>query len=299
MKKRVMLCQLKAKQRHIIQKSWVVYDEVRPQLERCFALIEEQKPQLVVLPETCYIPQLYDTYKSLAQDCFIVAGSAYNDDGINETHMFGPNGFYSVVPKIFPSPKETMEYNHPNTKMPDLVLKQWEAEVERGEWPPYFPVIDEKNGQRLAVLNCMDYYRMGYFVANSSVISPHIWGIVSPCSNGQQEVFFRLAGAIHDANDLIYSFVVNSHNQTRPPGSTQGQSFVMGPITHNTKALLSLQTGQKDDHFAYIYKLGEDAEVLFLDLIDGKDVCFFARSKDFKSTPTNIQRVSLEEEVKL
>lgn len=289
---RVLMCQLVAKQRYNTQKSWIELDEVRPQFEKCWEIIRREKVGLAIFPETSYLPELYDTYRELSENCLIIAGSLYNEDSINETHVFGPNGYYKVLPKLFPSPKEVMELHHPNQRIPDQIIKGWEADVQKGHWPDYFPLLGDGSDKRIAILNCMDYYRLGYYVANSSILSPHIWALISPCSNGQQEIFTRLSGAIHDANERVYSMVVNSNNASRPAGASQGLSYIMGPVTFNVRRLLAA-IGQENDHFSYIYQLGEGAEALSMDLMDGADVRFFARSKDFFSNPANISRVDL------
>lgn len=290
---RVLLCQLKVRQKRNYQRAWVEYEEAQPQLERCWALVEEHKPDLVVLPETCYFPQIEDTYRQMAADGrLVVAGSAYSEASVNETHIFAADGSHCALPKIFPSPKEIMELNHPNRQVADVLIAEWEAGIKAGRWPDYFPLIDAERGRRIAVLTCMDYYRLGYYVANSSVMSPHVWGLVSPSSNPQQEIFLRLAEAVHDANERVYSMVLNSHNESRVAGSSQGESFVLGPITPNVKAMLE-DNGQENPHFSFIYQLGEAPEALMMDLIDGEDVRFFARSKDFFSNPTNIRAFSL------
>ncbi|NLW78230.1 MAG: hypothetical protein GXY32_02305 [Ruminococcaceae bacterium] len=294
---RVLMFQLKVRQQRDWQRSWVEYADVAPMMAHCFEIARRHQPDLVVFPETCYIAALDGEYRKLAQHSVVVAGSAYNAQSVNETHLYLPDGEHRVLPKLFPSPWEIMELNHPNQQVPDQVIARWEAGIRRGEWPPYFPVVDKASGKRLAILNCMDYYRLGYYVGNSSLISPHVWGMVSPCSNTQQSVFFRLSEVIHDTNERIYSIVVNSHNEARAPGSSQGESYVMGPITYNVKKMLEGQgqgKSRENGHFSFIYQLESEPEALMMDLIDGSDVRFFARSKDFYSNPTGITRIKLE-----
>ena len=289
---RTMIFQLAMHQKRDLNKAWIDYAQVESQLDKCWELMREHRPALAIFPELCYFPEVLPIYEELSRSCLIIAGSFYDENGVNTTQLFGPNGFQCQLPKLFPSPKEVMELNHPGTRRADELVRAWEEEVKAGKWPPYFQPIGEKPGRYLAILTCMDYYRLAYYIANSTVLSPHIWGIAAPSSNGQMDVFFRLSGAIHDLNERMYSIVVNSRNEGRLAISSQGCSYVMGPITYNMKTMLS-QSGQENEHFSFISQLGEGAEAVCMDLIDGARVRFFARSKDFQSNPTNIQFFSL------
>ena len=288
----VLICQLAVAQKKDMMREWVDYADVEDQVRRAWQIADETHADLVIFPETCYFPELFDEYTKRSEKRIIVAGTGYNDAGINEAHVF-QNKRHLALRKIFPSPIEVMELNHPNTLRPDEVIKDWETRIQRGDWPDYF--ISLPDGRKAVVLTCMDYYRLGYYLAGSSLISPKLWGMIAPASNGRQDIFLRLSGAIHDANDKVYSIVVNSRNETRPPDNDQGGSYIYGPITSNVRSKM-LSIGQTDTHFSAIYRLGDGAESLALSLLPGEDITFFARSKDFFSTPTNVKHYDLKGE---
>ena len=285
----VLICQLAVTQKKDHLREWVELSEVEEQIQRVWSIMDETAANLVVFPETCYFPELSNVYAERSESAVIIAGSAYNEKGLNETHIY-QNGNHRVIRKIFPSPVEVMELNYPNDRQPDLVIKEWEKNIQNGKWSDYF--IDLPGGRKAVVLTCMDYYRLGYYIANSSIISPHLWGMIAPSSNGKQDIFLRLTAAIHDLNEKVYSIVINSRNNSRPSGWDQGGSYVYGPITGNVKSKM-VDIGQTDSHVSAIYTLGDGAQALSMSLIPGEDVTFFARSKDFLSNPTNIREFNL------
>ena len=276
-----------------MMKEWVELKEVEDQVKRIWEIMDETHYDLVVFPETCYFPDLSDEYVKRSENCIIVAGSGYNEEGVNETHVY-QNKCHCVLRKIFPSPFEVMELNHPNNNWPDEIIKDWETQIQKNTWPDYF--ISLPDGRKAVILNCMDYYRLGYYLAASSVISPKLWGMIVPSSNGRQDVFLRLTGAIHDANEKVYSIIVNSRDKNRRAKEDQGGSYVYGPITRNVKGKM-VGIGQTNDHSSAIYQLGDDAEALAMNLLPGEDVTFFARSKNFFSNPTNIVKFNLKEDI--
>ena len=285
----ILICQLAVTQKKDLLREWVEAEEVKDQLERVWSIIDGSPCNFAVFPETCYFPEFYSNYVKHSENRLIIAGSSYNDEGLNETHVF-ENGKHRAIRKIFPSPVEVMELNHPNTSQPDSIIREWENDIENDIWPDYF--IDIPGGLKAAVLTCMDYYRLGYFLANSSIISPRLWGMVAPSSNGRQDIFLRLTRAIHDVNEKVYSIVVNSRDNSRPTGWNQGGSYIYGPITGNVKRQMT-ELGQSDSHNSAIYRLGENASLLSMRLSPGDNITFFARSKNFHSNPTRIKEYEL------
>lgn len=284
---RLLICQMSVEQRRDLTREWVNLSEVESQLTNSLGLIKQLKPNLVVMPETCYFPEYKERYRAASASRLIVAGSYYNDDGINQTHYF-LNGEHAVLDKLFPSPKEVMEINYPSTMQPDELFANWESQIRQETWPEYF--VRLPNGdQYVVILNCMDYYKLGYYVASSSLIAPQLWGIVSPCSNGQQDIFLRLSQAMHDSNSRLYSIVVNSNNASRSADSDQGMSYVYGPATRNIKEYCAEKYGWTDPHPAAICHLGTGAKAVVMDLLPPPKVEFFARSRDFRSNPTGIK----------
>ncbi len=288
---KLLLCQLSVTQLVNLKREWVEFAEVKAQLAKCHELIVERKPDITVMPETCYFPHFETFYTTMSVGRLIVAGSRYNEDGVNETHVFC-DGKHTALRKLFPSPKEVMENNHPNCNRPDMLFSEWENEVRQGHWPDYFVLLPGTD-QVVAILNCMDYYRLGYYVANSSVIAPKLWGIVSPCSNGQQDIFVRLSQAIHDSSSRIYSIVVNSANASRHDDSSQGESYVYGPVTRNIKAHLAKMHRWDEKHPAAIchLKASRQAQALLMDLLPPRKVEFFARDSSFRSNPINVELI--------
>ena len=286
----ILLCQLEVSQRKDMLREWVEAEEAWPQLERCWELMREENSDLVVIPETCYLEEYEEQYSEYSRGRIIVAGTAYDDAGINSAHVF-KDGKHVVLRKIFTSPVEVMELNHPNTRRPDEIVREWESRIVRGDIPEYF--VEMPGGGLAAILTCMDYYRLGYYIANSTVISPLLWGLVAPSSNGQQGLFLRLSQAMHDVCDRVYSIVVNSRDNSRPSGWDQGKSYVYGPITRNVKEHMR-GLGQTDEHLSAIYRMGDGASALSMRLVPGGAITFFARSQGFRSTPTHVREMPLK-----
>ena len=113
--------------------------------------------------------------------------------------------------------------------------------------------IFEINDKKLVVLNCMEYYKQAYYIARSI---PDLFGIICICSNNNVGVFLDETKAIHNHNENIYTFMINSVNIYMGKKYALGESYVYGPIQGHEKEWLvkegiSMNEQGSDEEYFY------------------------------------------------
>lgn len=254
-------------------------DSFYAQMDYVKSLIEAKQPDVIALPEMCYVPSMQDYFQKLAQDKLIVAGSIYHD-GINETAIFNQNGLV-FVPKCNASGAEPMTRNIENISYDEFYKQKLDAHT--------FTIA----GRKIVVLNCMEYYQNAHFIARNC---PDIFGIVCVCSNNNPRVFMDESRVIHNHVENIYTFMINcvSTYQGKPYG--KGQSYVYGPIQDHEKEWLLKEGIQMDNHPSAILQLGGSAEYFYGEFTN--DFSRFGRSDSYINNPRGVEIGMIRKKVK-
>jgi hypothetical protein len=256
-------------------------------IKKSFKLIKSLEPDIVLFPEMCYIPSIHKDYLSLSYNRLIVAGSHYNDQNENITVIY-QNGKMFTLPKIYPSPDEPMFLSRINILEPTEIILKWENEIKEGLLPNYF--FKTVNNKIAVVLNCIDYYKLAYYIARSPILSKDLLILLSPCSNNRVEVFIEESKAIHNHNVNIYSFIINACSVLNTQSYAVGKSYLFGVIDPYSNSN-QFKSKQNIEHFSSILNIDNGNKAIFIDTID--NFSLLKRSDLYQKNPKNIQIIDL------
>lgn len=267
---RVMFAQMKLKLDYNEKKEYLVADnDYFKQMEIIMEKVKEN--DVIVFPEMSYHFK-YDSYFiNNSKDKIIVFGSEYIGSE-NYTAVYHNNKRYNIK-KIFNSGVEpSIRYGV------DIDVKE------------FFKVYLKEHtfklkGQKFIVLNCAEYYKVAYFIARDQFKSRDVFAFLVPCANNNSEVFLTESKAIHNHNDRIYSFIVNSVSTYKGERYSLGESYVFGRVSSFEKECLSK------------FRIKHSSNICYLDdgcyLVEGmylyKDSSVFYRSDNYRHTPKNIK----------
>lgn len=252
----------------------VVNEDYHKQLKKCIEIINELEPDIVIFPEMACEKEYADILLELSKkDKLIVFGSTYIDH-INYTVVYN-NGELNLVQKRFPCGSEPMVRYIPKISPTDFVKKHL-AEHE-------FHI----KGQKVYVLNCLEYYETAYMIARDPKLSSDLFGFIVPCSNSNPKVFMDESKALHNHNEFIYSFVTN---RIRGDNTNRyGRSYIYGPIQYHEKDWLKEEGIESDVHNASILNLDKDTpSFAYGRYAVGKELSRFGRSDCYLNTPLDV-----------
>lgn len=253
----------------------VIDEDYHKQLVRCIDIIQDLDPDIVVFPEMSATKEYADTLLEISKkNKLIVFGSTY-DGNINYTTVY-QNGESRLVSKRFPCGSEPMVRFIPKIT-PNEFIKKHIAEHE-------FQI----KGQKVYVLNCLEYYESAYLIARDPCLASNLFGFIVPCSNSNPKVFMEESKAIHNHNEFIYSFVCNRIKGDNT--NHYGRSYVYGPIQYHEKDWLNEQGIKSDEHNASILTLDKDTpSFAYGEYAIGKEISRFGRSDYYLNTPLNVE----------
>lgn len=237
--------------------------EFDKQFDNVKLLIENKNPDVIILPEMCYQSDLRDYYKDLSKDKLIVAGNIYNN-GINYTIVFSKGDMFSIKKRNASGAEPMVRFikdSNGNSFMSEYLSEH----------------IFEINDKKLVVLNCMEYYKQAYYIARSI---PDLFGIICICSNNNVGVFLDETKAIHNHNENIYTFMINSVNIYMGKKYALGESYVYGPIQGHEKEWLVKEGISMDEQ-------GSDEEYFYGEFMS--DFSRFGRSDNYVNSPKSIE----------
>lgn len=210
----------------------------KKQMNNCIKVLEKLKPDIAIFPEMAYDKTYEKDIVSLSKNSLIVFGSTYV--GKNNMTKVYQNGKLHEFLKYFPSGSEPMIRFFNQTDINTFLhkhLKEHEFYVK---------------GQKVYVLNCLEYYKVAYFISRDIKLSNNLFGFIVPCSNSNPKVFIEESMAIHNHNENIYSFVCNRIKKDGTMG--YGKSYIYGPIQYHEKDWLQEEGIQSDNHNCSILK---------------------------------------------
>ena len=251
----------------------IMTDEYYSQMQRSIEVISSLKPDICIFPEMSYAEEFNNTFYNLSSDGkLIVFGSTY-EDGKNITKVF-QNGEINNVPKIYPCGSEPMIRNYvvpTTTEFIENHLKSHEFNV---------------NGQKIYILNCLEYYKMAYIIARDEILSKELFGFIVPCSNSNPKVFIDESRAIHNHNENIYSFVANRIKKDGNLG--YGKSYIFGPIQPHEKEWLEHEGIITENHNCSIITMDSSTpSYCYGEYIISPGFSRFGRSDLYINTPQN------------
>ncbi|MCM1052547.1 MAG: hypothetical protein NC483_01030 [Ruminococcus sp.] len=244
--------------------------ELNEQMESVKEIISLKNPDVIILPEMCYLDSMSSYYGDLSKDKLVIAGSIY-DSGVNKTIVYNGNKRYEI-PKCNASGAEPMVRFIDKCSPQDFLKYKLDEHT--------FMLGDKK----LIVLNCMEYYQNAYYIAREA---PGLFGIVCICSNNNPKVFLEESRVIHNHVEDIYTFMINSvsNYQGKPYG--KGESYIYGPIQGHEKEWLLKEGVMMDDHACSILKLGESSEYFYGEFRQG--FSRFGRSDEYLNNPRGVE----------
>ena len=216
----------------------ILNEALRLQTDEAKKVIQEKDADIVVFPEMCYQDALDQYYQELSQKCLVVAGSIY-EEGINKTIVYQKGKKYTIQ-KCNASGAEPMIRFQENMDTDTFLRKELEKHT--------FLV----KGQKVVILNCMEYYQHAYTISRTV---KDLFGIIGICSNSNQKVFMEESMAIHNHVDNIYSFVVNCLSTYMEKEYAKGESYIFGPIQYHEQDWLKKEGKTVVDHPSSILKL--------------------------------------------
>jgi len=244
------------------------------QMNTSYGHIMDLNPDIVVYPEMCYINANYGKLRELSKNRLIIAGSLY-ECGINYTIVFY-DGNMSKIIKRYSSGAEPMSrktrYIDPNAFVKDYLNEH----------------IFEIKGQKICVLNCMEYYHMAYFIARNSELSINLFAIISPSSTNNMSVFEQETMAIHNHNEYIYSFVANCISTYNGKEYATGESYIYGPIHKHEKEWLKQDGIISENHPSSIARMYKNQSYIYGEFATTTRLSRFGRSDFYETNPRNV-----------
>lgn len=252
----------------------VTDDEYFKQMQKSIEVIKELKPDIAIFPEMSYQSEYNEIFKGLSRNGkLIVFGSTYIGS-VNHTMVF-ENGNLIPVMKMFPCGSEPMVrfFQKPDIQnFLKVCLPKHEFHVK---------------GQKVYVLNCLEYYEAAYFIARDKNLNSDLFAFIVPCSNSNPKVFMDESKALHNHNEFVYSFVCNRIKDDGSKG--YGKSYIYGPIQYHEKDWLNQEGIKSDDHNASILNLDNSTpSYTYGYFADGKSLSRFGRSDCYLNTPKQV-----------
>lgn len=256
----------------------IMSDEFNLQLSHMMEIIEEKNPNVIILPEMCYQGKMKNYFEELSRNKLIVAGSIYKD-GLNYTIVFSKGEMFYIKKRYASGAEPMIRYidNCSSKNFMDNYLDEH---------------IFEINDNKIVILNCMEYYKMAYYIARNC---SDLFGAICICSNNNVKVFLEETRAIHNHVENFYTFMVNSVNTYRGFDYATGESYVYGPIQGHEKEWLIKEGIKLDNHVSSILKLGNDAEYFYGEFLS--DFSRFGRSDGYFNNPKGIEVGMLRKKV--
>lgn len=249
--------------------------EIIEEIERAFDIILKYQPDIALFPEMTYLEKYEKKYEKASDSRIIVAGSYYKD-GINTTVVF-ENGKKKEFSKCYASGAEPMARKISFMEV-DTFIENYLKEHE-------FWI----NGNKIYILNCMEYYHASYYIARNPRLKENLFGIFAICSNSNTRVFEEETVCIHNHNESIYSFVLNCVSKYQDESYGDGKSYIYGPISIHEKDWLKKEGIESKKNVCHILSLSEEkAEFIYGKFVLSKNLSRFGRSDKYINNPRDV-----------
>lgn len=255
----------------------VANDDYFKQMDSVIRMIDENSYDVILFPELAYHDKYDEYFKSISKDKIIVFGSVYVNN-FNYTVVYN-NNEKILVKKMFCSPVEpAVRY------LNSVGVKEFLKEYLNDH-------TFKLKKKKFIVLNCAEYYKVAYYIARDRKLSKNLFGFLVPCANNNVNVFFEESVALHNHNEDVYSFVVNSVSTYKGEKYSVGNSYVLGKISPFERCCLNSD-----------YRTKQVNNIIYLDddsyVVDGSYLCSdvgkYYRSDNFKHTPKKIKIIKME-----
>ena len=240
------------------------------QIEKVKEVIHKKNPDIIAIPEMCYVEELDEYYLKLSKNKLIIAGSIYQN-GINYTIVFSNKNKY-LIRKYNASGAEPMIRFQESTTTDDFIKYHLNEHI--------FKIKDKK----ILVLNCMEYYQHAYTISRKY---NDIFAIICICSNSNQKVFIEESKAIHNHCENIYSFVINCISNYQKEEYAKGNTYIFGPIQYHEQDWLKKEGYDIENHSCSILKLSNRPEYFYGEFTN--NFSRFGRSDYYLNNPKNIE----------
>lgn len=271
----VILFQLKLNVKCTSAQDYLEVDELYvEQMKKSIEVIQEKKPDITIFPEMSYQSEYDQTFKELSKGGnLIVFGSTYIGN-LNYTMVYQHGKLYQI-PKMFPCGSEPMVRFIPKLDVEDFL----KTHISTHEF--------NVKGEKVYILNCLEYYEAAYFIARNPTLSSDLFAFISPCSNSNPKVFMDESKALHNHNEFIYSFICNRIKDDGTKG--YGRSYIYGPIQYHEKDWLTEEGIISDEHNASILYLDSSTPAYaYGKFACGKNLSRFGRSDCYLNTPKEV-----------
>ena len=257
-------------------------DEVFKQLEKALDIISCEQPDITLFPEMTYLAKYESQFVKLSENRIIVAGSYYKNR-INTTIVF-ENGQKREIPKSYASGAEPMA-----RKISYMSGERFVSEFlkEHEFWI---------NDKKIYILNCMEYYHAAYYIARNPCLQKDCFGIFAICSNSNTRVFEEETVCIHNHNESLYTFILNSVSTYQGINYADGKSYIYGPISIHEKDWLRMEGIECKKNVCHILSLStEKAECVYGKFVYPEYLSRFGRSDKYLNNPRDIKVLNLME----
>lgn len=245
-------------------------DHLYKQISKVKELINKKNPDIIALPEMCYIKDLDDYYLKISKNKLVIAGSIYQN-GINYTVVFNNKNKY-LIRKYNASGAEPMIRYQENISTDEFIKYHLNEHI-----------FEIKN-KKILILNCMEYYQHAYTISRKY---DDIFAIICICSNSNQKVFIEESKALHNHCENIYSFVINCISNYQKEEYAKGNTYIFGPIQYHEQDWLGKEGFDIDNHSCSILKLSNNPEYFYGEFTN--NFSRFGRSDYYLNNPKNIE----------
>lgn len=273
----VLCCQIELKLACDKSREFLIEDEIYyKQMNYILSFIKDRSPDIVVFPEMSYSEKFEKSLLKFSQNSLIVFGSIY-ENGKNETIVF---------------------FNQKKIKLEKCYLSGVEPSIRTQENISFTSF--KKNhlightfnlkGQKIIVLNCAEYYRTAYYLARDKTINKKLFGFLVPSANNNLDVFMEESVALHNHNDKVYSFVVNSKASYNDKDYAEGGSYIFGAMSKYEREVNNIQTLKNKSN--NIVLVDDDPCLIYGEYLINPKTWFY-RSDEYKHTPKNLEVIRL------
>lgn len=245
------------------------------QMENIIHSLSNKDYDVLIFPELAYHKKYDKYFLDVSKNKIIVFGSTYINSE-NFTIVYN-NRQKFFVKKMFNSGVE------PAVRFQDNIS---EKEFINRHLKSHTFVL---KGKKFIVLNCAEYYKVAYLIARDKTKSKNLFAFLVPCANNNNQVFLNESMALHNHNEQVHSFIVNSIGQYKGEKYSNGESYVFGKISSFEKMC------------KFAHRLKHSCNIMCLD--DGcylsygkylfKNASTFYRSDNFRHTPKNIEIIKI------
>lgn len=260
-----------------IQESVIADEKYFIQMEQIINKFKEEEYDILLLPELSYHDKYDEYFLNVSTGKLIIFGSVYID-GENCTVVY-QDGQKHLVRKMFASGVEPAVRFQKRISVKDFMKYELKSHT--------FLL----HGRKFIVLNCSEYYKCAYFIARDEKLCKNLFGFLVPCANNNSDVFLSESIALHNHNDSIYSFVVNTISKYNGENYAHGASFIFGRISKFERTHIELnRLNNKTNNICLL----DDSPCMVTGEYLFESASNYYRSDNFRYTPKNIKIHKME-----